>query len=145
MFCTLCYLLIDLPSHKVQCANAGHHPVLRVNRLDVMEFGGATGVPLGILEDETWPNEEFEIEKNDTILLYTDGIIEARGEATHSGGTPIDSLQEYGLDGLLALTRGLHGQSPRVVVEEVNKDVQRFCLPRQPHDDCTLIALRYIG
>lgn len=145
MFCTLCYLLLDLTTGKVTCANAGHHPTLRVNRMDVNEFGEATGVPIGILEEDSWENTEFEIEKGDTILLYTDGIVEARGQATHAGGTPSDSIMEYGLDGLIELTRGLNGQEPKIVVEEVNKDIQRYCLPLLPHDDCTLIALRYVG
>lgn len=145
MFCTACYLTVDLRTGTVTCANAGHHAVLRVNRLGVQEFGQALELPLGILRETRYENEQTQLDPDDTLLLYTDGIIEARGAATHNGLEDANETDEYGLDALKILAKGLYGMSPKLLVEEVLKDVLRFCEPASPHDDCTLLGLRYLG
>ncbi len=143
MFCTLCYLSLDLRTGEAVCANAGHHPVLHATRIDVEEAGGASGPPIGIVADAVWEDLVFTLEDGDTVLLYTDGIVEARGESTrHDTGEEPD---EYGIDSLKMLARDLFGEAPEIVVREVLGDVRRFCEPLVPHDDCTLLVLRRLG
>ena len=143
MFCTLCYLSLDLRTGEVVCANAGHHPLLHATRIDVEEAGGPSGPPIGIVADAAWEDVVLRLESGDTILMYTDGIIEARGAITRHD---IDEEpDEYGLDSLKMLAKDLSGEAPEIVVREVLRDVRRFCEPLVPHDDCTLLVLRYLG
>lgn len=145
MFCTLCYLTLDLNTGKVRCTNAGHFSVIKINQFETSEFGQSTGVPIGILLDEHWSETETTIEKGDTLLLYSDGIIEARGSTTHIGDESPSMPDQYGTPALIGLSRDMAGESPKVLVKEIMKDVERFCEPGVPHDDCTLLALRYTG
>ena len=42
--------------------------------------GGATGVPLGVRPFTTYGEERFTVEPGDTLVLFTDGLVERRGE-----------------------------------------------------------------
>ena len=143
MFCTLCYLSLDLRTGEAVCANAGHHPVLHATRIDVEETGRPSGPPIGIVADAVWEDGSFTLEKGDTIFMYTDGIIEARGAISHheTGEEPV----EYGIDSLKMLARDLSVEAPEIVVREVLRDVYRFCEPLVPHDDCALLVLRRLA
>ncbi len=142
MFCTMCYLTLDLGTGKAVCANAGHHPIIRIAKGGVEEFGEPTGPPIGILPQGPWEDTKYTLSSGDSLLLYTDGIVEARGAQTKSE-VNFDETSEYGFESLQDLLEGLHGQHPETLVGEVIRDVQRYCEPALPHDDCTLIAMRY--
>lgn len=138
IFCTLCYLTVDLATGRVVCANAGHHPVARIGPKGAELIGSASGPPAGVLPDLQWQNEEFRIEPGETLLLYTDGIAEARRA---ENGAPC----EYGAEGILQLACRQPDRHPRDLIGSLIDDVREFCAPSVPHDDCTLIALRYLG
>ncbi|MCX5757730.1 MAG: PP2C family protein-serine/threonine phosphatase [Candidatus Hydrogenedentes bacterium] len=136
MFCSLCYITLDLGTGAVLCANAGHHPVLYVGSEGARCFGDASGPPAGILPVVPWTDSEWVVEPGGTLLLYTDGIIEARsGEAG----------EEYGIEGLFRIARRMYDRPPKELVDAVNEDVRAFCAPLLPHDDCTMIAVRRLG
>lgn len=143
LFCSVCYLTLDLTTGRVCSANAGHPPIVLVGASGLDSFSEASGPPLGIVPDLNWNDEEREIAPGDAMLLYSDGIIEARGNATlhHTS----EGYPEYGELGLQALVGSLYGRSPRMMLDAVYQDVQQFCAPGVPHDDCTMIALRYLA
>ena len=123
--------------------NAGHHPMMRISGDEVTSVLEASGPPLGILSGADWQDESMTVEPGETLLLYTDGIAEARSGAAAASGT--DELNEYGVAGLERVVRAVDDCSPRRLIEAVLADVDRYCSPRQPHDDCTMIGLRYYG
>jgi len=143
LFCTLCFLTLNLETGLVTCANAGHLPVVRATAQGTELFAEASGPPAGILPQAAWEDASITIGRDETLLLYTDGIVEARGMATgHGAGhEPV----EYGLNGLSHLARTHPDQSPRGLIDAINADVRRFCAPAAPHDDCTMAAIRYFG
>jgi sigma-B regulation protein RsbU (phosphoserine phosphatase) len=142
-FCTAAIVAVDLETGRLVGANAGHHPVLRISRDGVSAFLPASGPPIGILPGVGWVDEETVIRPGETLLMYTDGIVEARSGAP--GDADAEPPVEYGLEGLEAIA-GRHADSaPKVLIEAVLKDVFRFASPRAPHDDCTMIALKYHG
>lgn len=145
MFCTLCYLTVDLTNGHVICANAGHHPVLQIGKNGVSNFGDATGPPAGILPEGPWMETRAIINPGDSLLLYTDGIVEARSMTTLVEGASQQAPNEYEEEGLERCARNLYGQSAHALIDAVNYDVQRFTAPAAPHDDCTMIAMRYHG
>ena len=146
MFCTLCYLTLDLTNGNVLCANAGHHPALHVGPENPCSFGGASGPPAGILETAPWIDTEWSIGPGDTILLYTDGIVEGRcGKTAPDAKDAPEAPGEYGEERLFRAAQRLRGESPRTLVDAVSRDVEEFCAPLSPHDDRTMIALRYLG
>lgn len=139
IFCTMAYLRLNLETGRLTCANAGHHGAIRAGASDAVLCGEATGMPIGILEEGTWQDETMDVQPGESLLLYTDGIVEAR-----PAGEGATECLEYGVDRVLNLARGWAG-TPRALLQHVMEDVTRYCAPQMPHDDCTMIALRYLG
>jgi sigma-B regulation protein RsbU (phosphoserine phosphatase) len=90
-----------------------------------------------------WADEETVLEPGETLLLYTDGIVEARDGHAPASASPEEV--EYGVEGIEKVARRVNASSPQRLIEAVLDDVDRFCSPQAPHDDCTMIALTYHG
>jgi serine phosphatase RsbU (regulator of sigma subunit) len=76
MFATCFYAVLDPAGSRLCFANAGHDiPYLSRNG-EIIELR-ATGMPLGLLPDQSYPELELRVEKEDEILFYTDGLVEA--------------------------------------------------------------------
>lgn len=77
-FATFCYLKLDASSGALTYANAGHNPPLLVKssgdvvRLDV------GGMVMGVFPDTQFAEGAVAIDSGDRLVLYTDGITEAR-------------------------------------------------------------------
>lgn len=145
LFCSVCYLTLDLATGIVTSANAGHPPTLHIGNAGAAEFGDASGPPLGIMPDLSWQDTSIQITPGDALLLYSDGIIEARSNVTAIAHHGEMGYHEYGVDGLRRSTASLYGHTPRMMLDTIYQEVQRFCAPGAPHDDCTMIAMRYLG
>ncbi len=143
MFCTLCYVRLSLTDGEVVCANAGHLPAMRLAAHGATLEGSASGVPAGILADGTWEDARFRLAPGETLLLCTDGILEAQSSQTrHERSEP---AAQYEFDGVTECAAACGGVPPKTLIEKINEDVLRFCAPLPPHDDCTMIAVRYCG
>jgi len=143
LFCTIAAVAIDLSTGNILGANAGHHPMAVVSPERWTTLLGASGPPIGILSDATWTDERAVVAPNETMLFYTDGIVEARAGVTV--GPRGGDVDEYGMDNLGEVARANAASGPQGMIEAIIHDVDRFCSPIAPHDDCTLIALRYRG
>ena len=74
--------ILDQTTGEVRVASAGHLPVLRVDGTGATSyFGGATGIPLGVLQYATYAEEQFFVEPGEMLVLFTDGLVERRGES----------------------------------------------------------------
>ncbi len=142
-FCSLLFATIDLASGMIVGANAGHHPMLVVGPDRLATVLEASGPPAGILPGARWQDATVTLAPGETLLMLTDGIFEARSGATQAPDA--GHGLEYGLEGLRRVLQRLEGAGPRGIIEEVMADVQTFCAPLSPHDDCTMIGLRYRG
>ena len=142
-FCTMCYLTLELDTGKVVCGNAGHHPALCISEGGVRVFGSATGPPTGVIPEGPWQDAEFEVVPGDTILLYTDGIVEAREHAIREDGGrgPV----EFGMERICQVAYEEYEKRPSELIARLCEEVQAYCSPGVPHDDCTMIAIRYLG
>jgi len=143
MFCTVSLVAIDLRTGSFTGANAGHHPMLVVSRKGVATTLEASGPPIGILPGISWDDTTGTVSPGGTLFFYTDGIVEAR-----AGTTVVPARSptvEYDIDNLKATVHAHHNDEPQRLVEAVMHDVMQFCSPLSPHDDCTMIALRFRG
>ena len=87
MFVTCLYLVIDPANGKVVFANAGHNlPYLRKHN-GVFEER-ATGMPLGLMPGMRYDQKEFQLMPGQTILLSSDGIVEAHNAKREMFGFP---------------------------------------------------------
>lgn len=134
MFVTLQYALLDIASGKVSYASGGHLPLLWLHangmRGEYMTGGG--GAPLGITRETRFIPRTLQLQPGDYLISFTDGIVEAK----NSDG------KQYAME---QLKRKLQRQwdSPQDLVDFVIQDVQNFTDGTHPHDDLTIIALRW--
>jgi sigma-B regulation protein RsbU (phosphoserine phosphatase) len=129
-FVTLFYGVLDASNLRFTYCNAGHPPgmVLRGGR--VIELGSDNMV-LGVEPDEDYQQSVIQLEKGDVLMLYTDGLPDARnfnGEA-------------FGRQRILeAFQRG--GATADEVAHNVLWEMRKFVGLSKPTDDVTMIVLR---
>ncbi len=107
---------------------AGHpHPILlRGGRAETV---GEPGPLLGVSAEPNWPATEVELDPGDQLVLYTDGVIEARRD----GG------ERFGTERLRADLAGC--ESPELAVARVRSSLSRFGA-RAREDDAALVVIR---
>jgi sigma-B regulation protein RsbU (phosphoserine phosphatase) len=126
-------LVVGRAAHDgaVEFVSAGHLPVLHIHG------GGATpkdatGMPLGMFSDSRFPVHRLTMADGDTLLLYTDGLTEARNRAG----------AEYGLPRIRALAARNVQMQPAGLISECIGDLLSFGEGSKQTDDLTLLAVR---
>jgi sigma-B regulation protein RsbU (phosphoserine phosphatase) len=117
----------------VELINAGHLPPL-IPRPGGPALFAATGMPLGLFHTSTYDVTKIELAPGETLLLYTDGITEARN--------PLDV--EYGLQRLKRFVAKRNDLCAEGLVRACVADVRAFTEGREPSDDGTVMALRRV-
>ena len=83
---TLVLAVLDAVSGELEWVNAGHPPPLVVGGAATTAFlEGVRSVPLGVLAFPGYRAERTAIEPGGAVVLYTDGLIERRGEHLETG------------------------------------------------------------
>src|SRR5262245_44256174 len=77
-FATLAYLRLDAKRGELQYANAGHNPPLLVRPDGQIEALRSSGIVLGVFPEAEYAGARASLQSGDRLLLYTDGITEAR-------------------------------------------------------------------
>ena len=81
VFLTAAYCVVDLDAGDVDVAGAGHPPVLlRAANGEVRKLP-RTGPALGLVSDAEYGSERVHLDPGDRLLLFTDGLVHALGEA----------------------------------------------------------------
>ena len=113
-------------------ANAGHCPLMIARRNGMVEEIGSTGPVAGLLKTARWTSVTRRLAPGTTVLLYSDGLLEAR--------SPVG--EEFGRDGIVNAFR-------RAAVEEptARGAADRVLSSARIHaptfdDDTTVLALR---
>ncbi len=116
---------------EIEIASAGHFPALLIGKSGVRQID-ATGLPLGMFTTSSYAVRRARLEPDDSLLLYTDGISEARDP----------SGNEYGISGLSIAAGEKHGLTPEALVAACMKDVERHSSGTRQEDDQTLMAIQ---
>lgn len=119
------------PDGEIDLANAGHCPPVWVRR-DGVETIEATGLPFGMFCSAEYPTRKLHAESGDSLILYTDGLTEARN----------GSDAEYGAERLCTLAAGRHGLPARALAEECISDLREFAGAGPLRDDLTVVVIR---
>jgi phosphoserine phosphatase RsbU/P len=77
-FLTAFALLYRPDLRRATYVAAGHPPLLHRRGDTVTQRGAGDQIPLGILRDYAFRNSEFDTDAGDVLVLYTDGVVEAR-------------------------------------------------------------------
>jgi sigma-B regulation protein RsbU (phosphoserine phosphatase) len=106
---TAIFAVVDTAVGTITYSSGGHEPV-QLRRADgTVEGTDIGGRVLGVLEDYDYPESSVRLQVDDTVLIFTDGITEARPDATHLFGAKGVSayLSEHGHRSTEAIAAGL--------------------------------------
>lgn len=127
-------------SGELLFTNAGHPPPLwyRAATAEWSFLHESTPVrkeiadlPLGLIDGTPYHQTALQLQPDDVLILYTDGISEAEDE----------SGEQLGQDGILSIARGLPIHSVTAVGLELLAGVARFRRNAPAQDDATVVAL----
>ncbi len=135
-FVSALYGIIDLKNEKLYLSRAGHCPALLVRDANVLEFKPA-GMGLGLTFnshfEQTIQEQEIDLKDNDTIILYTDGITEAKN----------NELDDFGERRLSKIVIDNANLSADDIANRIIHDVTIFSSSHSQYDDITLVILKW--
>ena len=124
-------VVVDPTHHEVVVANAGLIAPL-LWRAGEVQYVECYGLPLGALVGATYAEERVAIRSGDSLLLVSDGIIEAMNSANELWGFPR----------LEAIFRQVGAHEPQAIVDAIVAGVRGFIGDVSQHDDMTVVAIR---
>jgi serine phosphatase RsbU (regulator of sigma subunit)/signal transduction protein with GAF and PtsI domain len=133
LFVTLFYLVLDPGSGEIAYVNAGHPPPVLVRaasgQVEELRTGG---MAMGVLPDLEYEERTVRMEPGDTLVLYTDGVIEAPGEGRTF----------FGRGRLAEAARAARHQTAAQMGESIEAAVAHFTAGALASDDLTLVVIR---
>ena len=137
MFISMAYLVLDHQNDGVTLARAGHDAPLWYQRQSqtvtpVKSPGMVVGIDSGSVFDRLTVDFPVPLERNDCLVLYTDGLT----ETLNSDG------DEFGVDRMMQSVRASANAGSQAIVKRIIEDVREFTGSEPQNDDMTLIAIR---
>lgn len=130
-FATLFFGVLDPASGALLYVNGGHHPAVLVRDGAPPALLKPTGPAVGLLAKSSYSLGHSVIGRGDTLLLYTDGVVDVRG---------VDG-SAFGLNRLLRTIGGLT-DSADALLDTVDTALHRHLGTLEPSDDITMLAVR---
>jgi steroid delta-isomerase-like uncharacterized protein len=130
-FATLVYAVLS-PDGTLTYANAGHNPPALLSRggLHRLTVGGPI---LGMFEQATFDQDTLQLYAGDTLVMFTDGVTEARDAGD----------EEFGEIRMLACLAGKASSPPAALLGDIFDAVRAFCQQADQSDDITVTVTRY--
>ncbi len=133
-FVTAFYGVLDPETGELSYCNAGHCPPFH---LSADEAGGVqrivrTGIALGLFADFNFEKAVLKLDPGDSLILYTDGITEARN---------VEGML-YGEGSLLESVKSRRGSPIHEVQDTILSDLGKYVGDTPQSDDIALIILR---
>src|SRR5262245_61183999 len=120
------------PEGKVEFVNAGHCSPLVWRDGNGLQTLPSTGTPIGLLEGGKFAAAELTLSPKQALLLYTDGLTEAR----RADGS------EYGTDRVVDVLREFGSADSRHLVRHLREDLSDFLGSAPRADDLSLLVIR---
>jgi serine phosphatase RsbU (regulator of sigma subunit) len=134
-FVTAALGIIDLKNSNMIFSRAGHTPLILV-RNGKANYLKPKGIGLGIANKTTFEKNieavEIKLEENDALILFTDGIIEARNSLG----------EEFGFERLISIAENYAWNNSDELRSMILKSVFAFCEGESQFDDLTLLIIK---
>jgi phosphoserine phosphatase RsbU/P len=137
-FISATYFTLNTELKRVRYARAGHCPVLYYcapqNKVDYFKD---KGIALGMVRNKSYrnfiQNNEFAYSSGDIMVLYTDGITEAKN----------DKGEEYGYERLAEQIMQIKEQSPKEIQDHIIQSLYDFSGTHNINDDYTTMIVKF--
>lgn len=133
MFATAWIGIIDTKNMILQYTNAGHnYPFIAHSDGDFTELKKKHGLFLAGMDDTEYRETEIQLQKDDTLFLFTDGLTEAHNSE--------DEL--YDTKRLVPLLNSVSERGGKKLLPEIKRSVDEFAGSREQFDDITMMVIR---
>lgn len=134
MFVTVFLAILDVVSGVLTYTNGGHNPpIIRSAQNETFLLDNRHGPVLGAVSGLTYKEDFYQLQKDDLLFLFTDGITEAMN--------PENSF--FGDNHLLELISKSKIEDPEEVVTFIYNQIKLFEDGADQFDDITALAMRY--
>jgi sigma-B regulation protein RsbU (phosphoserine phosphatase) len=131
-YVTAAFVYLDAQARELRYAAAGHPAMLLLRNGRVIEIA-ENGLLLAAADTATYTEKSMTLERGDRLLLYTDGLLEAKdGEG-----------RLFGEESLATALRNTAALAPADAVERIIADVQRWATSQE--DDLTALVCDFVG
>ncbi|PIF02084.1 MAG: hypothetical protein CR996_01350 [Draconibacterium sp.] len=135
-FLTLFVGILNLKTGTLNYCNAAHTSTIIIHdNQEITELEESHGMPLGLYAEKKYLSNKITIKPGDTIWLYTDGVTDMQNTARVS----------FGKAGMLEAFQRSKRKNPKVLVQTVEKVLEKFRGKNKLTDDVTMMAIRYNG
>ena len=135
-FVSAAFGVIDFQKEVLHLARAGHCPII-ILRDGVAESLRPSGIGLGLNFDNQFEDNldeiEIKLKQDDVIVLYTDGITEAKNS----------QLEDFGDKYFEKILLDNHDKNVDEIANKVIREVTLFSKDTSQHDDITLVVFKW--
>ncbi len=137
MFISMAYVILDHVNGSIILARAGHDAPLVYRHADqsiapLKPPGMAVGIDSGDVFDRITRDFPVQLERDDCLIFYTDGVTEALDAEGN----------EFGAERMIESIRTSAKNGAQAVITQLIEDLRRFVGSHPQNDDITLIAIR---
>lgn len=123
---------LDPLSGELRYVCAGHNPPMVKRSTGECELLASTSLPLGIELREDYASSVAHLDPLDLLLIYTDGVTDARNEYG----------AEFGEENLITLLQNAQGEDVSQLLNHITGEIGAFVGAAPQHDDLTCLLLR---
>ena len=132
MFVTFFCGVLDLTTAHLCYCNAGHNPPMLLTD-EIRKLPVEANLPLGIMQGMVFIEQEIDLNRDDAIFLYTDGLTEAENA----------EKEQFGEERVVEV---LHGRkSSDEHLKNISRQVRLFVGDAPQSDDLTMLFIHYLG
>lgn len=105
------------------------------------------GMPIGLLEDQTYAQVKIVAEPGDLLLLYSDGVEDQLGKESawlDQASAFEKDMESYGNSRLQKVVQKNYRKPPQIIAEKIFEDIDLFRGPTPLTDDQSIIALKIL-
>ncbi len=132
-FITLWYGVIDFKLRRLTYCNAGHEPPILLRNGQMRELGTG-GMVIGIDPEQTYEKDIVQLEKDDVLWIYTDGVPDAM---TYSG-------EKFGKVRMRESLLKYSGGSAEQICRQMLWETRRFVGLNRRTDDTTIVVAKML-
>lgn len=131
-FVTALLIILDPVDGRIRYVSGGHPPSTVLKSDGAIRFLAGGSMPLGVMANETFEEHEYRLDPGDTVVVYTDGVTEARSNS-----------DLFGLEGVERVLRENKGKEP-ASIRDALLDAVRSWSHNHLRDDIGIIVFRRV-